>query len=138
MPEIHRTLFPTRKLPNFQVNAQLIRSEENTAKIQNQKKKTEHECENLKRNVNEMDLACKKAEAEKQSKENQIRAIQDELHKQEMTLQKLEREKKQQEENNKKYLDDLQSEEERSNSEQQLRKKLQDALEVGRWRKVDR
>jgi hypothetical protein len=81
-----------------------------------------------------MDLACKKAEAEKQSKENQIRAIQDELHKQEMTLQKLEREKKQQEENNKKYLDDLQSEEERSNSEQQLRKKLQDALEVGRWK----
>lgn len=78
----------------------------------------------------------KKAEAEKQSKENQIRAIQDELHKQEMTLQKLEREKKQQDEMNKKFLDDLQSEEERANSEQQLRKKLQDTLEVSWFQAV--
>lgn len=47
-----------------------------------------------------------------------------------MTMQKLEREKKQQEEMNKKYLDDLQSEEQRGNNEQQLRKKLEGALEV--------
>jgi hypothetical protein len=50
-----------------------------------------------------------------------------------MTLQKLEREKKQQEEMNKKYLEDLQAEEDRSTSEQQLRKKLQDTLEVNAY-----
>jgi chromosome segregation ATPase len=59
-----------------QVNASLIRAEEKTASVHQQKKKAEQECENLKRNVNEMDLAMKKMEAEKQSKENQIRAIQ--------------------------------------------------------------
>jgi chromosome segregation ATPase len=42
-----------------QVNAQLISAEENTTKVQQQKKKTEQECENLKRNVNEMDLTLK-------------------------------------------------------------------------------
>ena len=47
-----------------------------------------------------------------------------------MTVQKLEREKKQQEEMTQKYLDDLKSEESRADSEQQLRKKLQDSLEV--------
>lgn len=59
-----------------QVNASLVRAEEKTASVHQQKKKVEQECEHLKRNVNEMDLAMKKMEAEKQSKENQIRAIQ--------------------------------------------------------------
>ena len=54
------------------MNTQLAEAEETTANTHAQKKKVEQECEGLKRQVNEKELALKKAEADKTTKENQV------------------------------------------------------------------
>lgn len=97
--------------------------------MQKAKKKVEQDCENLNRKIQDLELALKKAETEKQSKDNQIRSLQDEMTHQDDLVAKLNKEKKQQEEVNKKLLEDLQAAEDEVNHLNKIRTKLEQQLD---------
>ena len=54
-----------------QVNAQLASEESRAIELQKSRKKTEAECESLRKNISELDVGLRKIEAEKNAKENQ-------------------------------------------------------------------
>lgn len=54
--------------------------------------------ENLKKNVQDLEMTIKKQEAERQSKDHQIRSLQDEIAAQDDSIAKANKERKQQEE----------------------------------------
>ena len=54
-----------------QVNAQLASEESRAIELQKSRKKTETECESLRKNISELDVGLRKIEAEKNAKENQ-------------------------------------------------------------------
>jgi len=93
------------------------------------KKKCEQEIDTLKKNVQDVELALRKAESEKQSKENQIRSLQDEIANQDEHAGKLNKEKKHQEEVNKKLTEDLQAQEDKYNHLNKVKAKLEGQLD---------
>ena len=54
-----------------QVSAQLAGEESRAIELQKTRKKTEQECESLRKNITELDVGLRKMEAEKNAKENQ-------------------------------------------------------------------
>lgn len=53
--------------------------EERTSDVTKAKKKVEHECESLKKNVSELEATTRKLESEKNTKDQHIRSLQDEM-----------------------------------------------------------
>jgi len=54
-----------------QVNSQLASEESRAIELQKSRKKTEAECESLRKNISNLDVGLRKIEAEKNAKENQ-------------------------------------------------------------------
>uniref|UniRef100_A0A914L0P7 Myosin heavy chain n=1 Tax=Meloidogyne incognita TaxID=6306 RepID=A0A914L0P7_MELIC len=96
-----------------QINSQLASEESRAIELQKLRKKTEAECESLRKNISNLDL----------------RTLADEALKQEATLNKLARERKQQQELAAKLQADLQAEAERNSQGKSHRQKLQQTLE---------
>jgi hypothetical protein len=55
-----------------QVTAQLAGEESRAIELQKNRKRTEQECESLRKNITELDVGLRKMEAEKQAKDNQV------------------------------------------------------------------
>ena len=53
------------------MNARLAGEESRAIELQKNRKRTEAECESLRKNITELDVGLRKTEAEKQAKENQ-------------------------------------------------------------------
>jgi len=54
-----------------QVNSQLASEESRAIELQKSRKKTEAECESLRKNISNLDVGLRKIEAQKNAKENQ-------------------------------------------------------------------
>ena len=87
------------------------------------------EAENLKKNIEDVDLSLEKVQAEKETKEVQIKALQDEMAAQDESIAKANREKKHQDEVNRKLTEDLQGEEDKVNHLNKVKGKLEHALD---------
>lgn len=63
--------------------------EDRNSDLQRVKKKGEQEIDNLKKNVQDMELSLRKAESEKQAREHNIRSLQDEMAQQDVTCYRM-------------------------------------------------
>jgi peptidoglycan hydrolase CwlO-like protein len=58
------------------LNERVQEQEDRTNEMAKGKRQAEKECEELKRNVGDLEMSIRKAEAEKQSKDHQLRSLQ--------------------------------------------------------------
>lgn len=106
------------------------RAQQQAIEILKNKKHTEAECDEIKKNIEMLDGTVRKYETEKLAKENKLRFLMDEKQKQEVIYNKLNRERKHQEEIEKKLIEDLKAQEEQNAMEKELRQKLEKNFEV--------
>lgn len=65
-----------------ELNERLGDQEDRNSDLQKAKKKMESDCENFKKQIQDLEMALRKSESEKQSRDHQIRSLQDEMQQQ--------------------------------------------------------
>ncbi|KAG7174239.1 Myosin heavy chain, muscle-like 14 [Homarus americanus] len=122
----------------------LQKGEEACTRFSQDKKKTEQEFNNLKKNIEDLELSIQKLEQDKVSKDHQVNNLNGEIRQQEELINKLNKEKKHLQECNQKTAEDAQCVEDKCNHLNKVKAKLEqtldeleDALEREKKQRID-
>ncbi len=115
------------------LNDKLGNQEERNTDLKRATTKGEGECEILRKQISDLEVALEKAGGDKSNKEGNISSLQDELAQQDDLVSKLNKEKKHNEETNRKLMEDLQSEEDKCNLLNKQKSKIEQQMDIVRF-----
>ncbi|XP_042212117.1 myosin heavy chain, muscle-like isoform X1 [Homarus americanus] len=111
------------------VTMHLQKEEEARIAVGQERKKTDQEATNMKRDFEDLELTIQKLEQEKAGKDHQIHNLNEEIAHQEELINKVNKEKKQLQEYNQKTAEDLQGVEDKCNHFNKMKTKLEQTLD---------